>query len=284
MHKAAFAACGIDGRYEAIQVQPSELGAWTESARRPNVLGFNVTLPHKQAITQYLDELEGDARLTGAVNTVTVVRSAAPGARPHPLPLLEGEGVPGSRLVGTNTDTIGFRRALNEEAGMSLQGEHVVLLGAGGAARAIALVALQDGAASLCIANRHIERAEQLIADLTPAAGKTHLRVAELNGIPVAEALSNATVVVNATSVGLRSTAMPIDPALITPGSLVVDIVYNPLKTAFLEAAERRGASILGGLGMLVYQAAAAFERWTGQPAPIPAMRAAALRVLSAER
>jgi shikimate dehydrogenase len=262
MHNAAFAACSLDGRYEAVEIETSDLEAWAARMRGSDAYGFNVTVPHKEAIVRYLDDLEGDATLCGAVNTVRVL----PGEQP--------------RLVGTNTDTLGFRRSLREEAGTSLADQHAVLLGAGGAARAIAVVALQDGAAELVIANRHVERAHDLVASLNELIGSTHVRVVKLEPAALAPVLADADVLVNATSVGLRSWDVPIRTEMISPTSLVVDIVYNPLRTALLTGAERQGARVLGGLGMLVFQAAAAFELWTGVPAPVAAMRSAAEKAL----
>jgi shikimate dehydrogenase len=273
IHNAAFATCGIDARYEPAEVAPDALVHWIEKVRSSDALGFNVTIPHKETIVAHLDGLEGDAELTGAVNTVI----AQPG---------DAGGVDAAagrrRLVGINTDTIGFRRSLAEEAGVSLTDQRVVILGAGGAARALALVALQDGARDLTIANRHILRAQQLLRDLAPATGPTFVRPLDLQSPALRSAIRRATIVINATSVGLRSEEMPIDGEAFVPDSLVVDIVYNPPETATMRAARERGARVLGGLGMLVYQAGAAFERWTGVPAPIPAMWAAARSALAA--
>jgi shikimate dehydrogenase len=266
MHNAALAACGIDAEYRAADVEPSGLSAWVAELRQADALGFNVTVPHKEAILPHLDEVTGDAALVGAVNTVVKASQGSP------------------RLTGANTDTIGFRRSLAEEAGETLQGQRVLLLGAGGAARAITLVALQDGAAELVVANRHVERAQRLLDDLTPASTQTKRRAVGLEAPELPELIAGATVVVNATSVGLRSTEMPIDPGPMARGSLAVDIVYNPPETAFLQAAAKAGARTLPGLGMLVYQAAAAFTLWTGVEPPVGMMRAAAERALLAAR
>jgi shikimate dehydrogenase len=179
-------------------------------------------------------------------------------------------------LTGANTDTTGFRRLLADEGGVSLTDTDVVLLGAGGAARAVALVALRDGARSLVVANRHVQRATDLLEDLTPANLRTATGVVPLASDDLAKALEGGPVVINATSVGLAADQTPIDPSLLVEGSTVVDLIYNPRETTFLRGARRQGARTLGGLGMLVYQAAAAFERWTGIAAPADVMRAAA--------
>lgn len=259
IHNAAFAALGIDARYEAIEVLPAQLADWVRSKRSEDTLGFNVTLPHKIAVREQLDAVEGDGDLAGAVNTV--VAQTVDGA---------------TRLIGANTDTVGFRRLLADEGGVHLGGQDVLLLGAGGGARAVALDALQDGAAHLWIANRHVERAWTLLTDLASASGRTQTDALPLQDGRARNLLERASIVINATSVGLASDECPIELAGIRPGSLAVDLIYNPAETAFLREARQRGARVLGGLGMLVYQAAAAFERWTGTEAPVRVMRMAA--------
>lgn len=261
MHNAAFAACGIDAAFESVEVRPAGLERWVTNARASDVLGFNVTVPHKETIIPILDRIDDEAARAGAVNTVIV-----------------GSG--GQGLIGANTDIVGFRRSLKLEAGATLRDQAIVLLGAGGAARAIAVVALEDEARSLVVANRHIERAQRLLADLANVRHRTAIHAVDIRDVVLVGALHEATVVVNATSVGLQSSDMPVDLDSLSPDALVVDIVYNPPRTAFLRAAERRGARVLGGLGMLVYQAAASFERWTGVAPPISTMRAAAEGVL----
>ncbi len=269
IHNAAFRACGIDGQYRAADVDPSDLATWVAALRaNHDALGCNVTVPHKEQIVPYLDEVTGDARLVGAVNTV-IRKDNADGR---------------AQLIGENTDPTGFRRSLEIDSGATLAGQRVVLLGAGGAARAITLVALQDGATELTIVNRHVERAERLLSDLQPLAKGTRTRAVALDASTIPNLLEQATVVVNATSVGLRSDEMPVDPSPMTAGSLAVDIVYNPPKTSFLRAAERQGARTLPGLGMLVHQAAAAFELWTGVRPPTDVMWKAAEQALQSTR
>jgi shikimate dehydrogenase len=157
----------------------------------------------------------------------------------------------------------------------------VLLLGAGGGARAVALDALQDGAASLWVVNRHLPRAEGLLADLDSVRHDTEVQALALDDPRVEGLLGKASVVVNATSVGLASEDLPIDPRGINADALAVDLIYSPAETAFLRAARANGARVLGGLGMLVYQAAAAFERWTGVTAPVDVMRTAAETALA---
>ncbi|HEY3116154.1 MAG TPA: hypothetical protein VGK54_05380, partial [Chloroflexota bacterium] len=199
IHNAAFAALGIDASYEAVEVLPADLGDWVARIRGEGLLGFSVTIPHKERIVAYLDQVEGDAQHIGAVSAVVVSR---PGSHPGTMP---------GALVGTSTDVPGFRRSLWEEARITLQGQRVLLVGAGGAARAIALVGLQDGAGQLWIANRHEDRAQALMADLAPRGPETATEALPLVGERIREVLRQATVVVNATSVGLRSQESPLD-------------------------------------------------------------------------
>ena len=262
IHNTAFQALGIDAYYEAADVPPESLVTWIREAREPELLGFSVTIPHKETIVPLLDDVAGDAALVGAVSGVVA------------------EG--GHKLRGLTTDTVGFRRSLAEEAGVALRGKRVVLLGAGGAARAVAVVAFQDRARSLVVANRHRDRAERLLDALRGIAAGTATSALGLTGEELADAIAKADVVVNATSVGLASEDVPIDPKLISARSLAMDLVYNPRETAFLRAAAAGGAQTLGGLGMLVYQAAVAFEAWTGQGAPVEVMRQAAEEALAA--
>lgn len=264
IHNAAFAATGFDARYDAIEVAPDALGDWVRSVRVTETLGFNVTLPHKVNIRRHLDAVEGDAELAGAVNAVVASGTAQ-----------------GVHLVGTNTDTVGFRRLLSDDADLRLRDQRVLLLGAGGGARAVALVALQDRATQLWVANRHPERARALLADLKAIGLETRSEALALDDPRVVPALREASIVINATSVGLAGEELPMSLEGIRANSVAVDLIYNPLQTAFLREAQRQGARPLGGLGMLVYQAAAAFERWTATEAPVQVMRAAAERALA---
>jgi len=282
MHNAAFRHSRIDARYQAIEVPPAELAAWVKEVRNPDLLGFNVTVPHKEAIAPMIDYSEGDAELAGAVNTVITLRGLDPERPPRaPGKKTRPASEPRTPLIGRNTDTVGFRQSLKWDANVELSAARVVLLGAGGAARAVAVVALQDKAASLVVANRHVERATTLLQAVEGCnEGVTDISAISLDGAELAGALAEADVIVNATSVGLESTEVPVDPELIPAGSFVVDLIYRPRETVFLRAARDRGALVLGGLGMLVYQAAAAFEAWTYEAAPVELMRQAAEEAL----
>lgn len=252
---AAFRAAGIDARYEAWPTPLAALPGRIESLRGTDVLGANVTIPHKEVVLPLLDELDRSAALVGAVNTI-----------------VNHEG----RLVGHNTDGAGFVEALRHEASFAPEGQPVLLLGAGGAARGIAF-ALAVAGAGVRIWNRTPARAERLAADVR-AAGFSATAVATPDP-------AGARCVVNCTSVGMEGTGTegdtPCDLHRADPGTLAVDIVYKPAETAYLKAARNAGLPVLGGLAMLIHQGALGFELWTGLAAPVPVMFEAARAALA---
>jgi shikimate dehydrogenase len=238
MHNAAFAALGIDATYLAFDVTPASLPAALAGARALGIRQLAVSIPHKEAILPLLDEVDDVARRIGAVNTVT---------------LREG------RLVGSNTDWIGAVRALERET--KLAGARAVVLGAGGAARAVVFGLLERGA-RVTVLNRTVARARQLCDALgSDSAGALE----DLRSLP-------CDVLVNTTSVGLRADVSPV-PAEALPGSAVImDAVYDPPRTRLLRDAEARGARSIGGKWMLVHQAAEQLRLWTGREAPLDVM------------
>lgn len=257
---AAFEALGIDARYERWETEPEGLADLVASLRDPDALGANVTVPYKEDVAALVDALQGDAALTGAVNTI--VRR-------------------GEQIEGHNTDVVGFQRALAGVLGDAPAGRCVVV-GAGGAARGVVLALSRCGAKEIAVVNRTIERAIALCDDLARAAG---IALMPLPLDEVGRALQAAQVVVNATSVGMAhgpdDGRSPIDGALLRPGMLVCDIVANPVETPLLRAAAKAGARTLGGLPMLVEQGAASFELWTGREAPRSVMYDAAERAMA---
>lgn len=255
MHDAAFRELGIAARYEAREVPPEGLAAAVAELRAPEVLGANVTVPHKEAVLALLDGLEPEAAAIGAVNTI-----------------VRADG----GLRGANTDGAGFLRALREDAGFDPAGAVVLLLGAGGAARAVAHALLGAGAARVGLHNRTPERAAALAAAF---AERGELRV--LGPEELAEGLERADLLVNTTSVGMARggrdpDVSPLPAGLLPRRALVVDLVYRPARTRLLRETEAAGLPTQNGLPMLVYQGAEAFERWTGRAAPVAVMRAAA--------
>ena len=257
MHNAAFRYSGIDAVYETWETPLNALSEGIQRLRRDECLGANVTVPHKQAVMEYLDDVDDIASRIGAVNTI-----------------VNG----GGRLTGFNTDAVGFINSLKQEASLDPNGLDVVLLGAGGAARAAAYALAMEGASRLTIANRTSERA----ASLADEVRRTGVEVVAfgMDDPRILSKCERADLIVNSTSVGmLRGPAegkSPIPAKAIASESVVYDMVYNPSRTPLLTDAEKSGARIVGGLPMLVYQGAAAWTLWTGQPAPVGEMFAAA--------
>jgi shikimate dehydrogenase len=255
MQEAAFRELGLNWRYLTIEVEPEGLADAMKGVRAMGFRGINLTIPHKVAVIPYLDELSEAARLIGAVNTVR----------------REGE-----RLIGENTDGQGFLRGLREDAKVDPAGKRVVLLGAGGAARAIATELLLAGAARIEIVNRGRERGADLASDLQ------RLQRGAVSFTPWPEPVyavaADVDVLVNATSVGLYPNveAMPaVDLRGAAKTMLVADAVFNPAVTRFLAHAKAHGFPVLDGLSMLVYQGVIGFEIWTAKKAPEAVMKAA---------
>ena len=240
MHEAAYAERGIDARYVTFEPAPGDIDTAIEGAAALGVSGVNVTIPFKQDV---LDLVEPDdlASRIGAVNTIDF--STDP---PR----------------GYNTDAVGVTRSFAHHD-VALDGRDAVLVGAGGAGRAAAF-ALADAGASVVIANRTVERAEALADEVSGASGHG------LDALP--ELLPGADVLINATSVGMETDESPV-PAEALHGDLaVLDAVYSPLRTRLLRDAEAAGALTIDGAWMLLFQGVEAFERWTGEPAPVDAM------------
>jgi len=257
MHNAAFAALGLDWVYLPWPVGPDRLGEALRGLRAlANFAGANVTVPHKEAVIPYLDELTEEARAVGAVNTI--VRA-------------------GDRLTGHTTDGAGLLAALAEAADFRPEGACVVIVGAGGAGRSAAFALAAAGARQVAILNRSEARAQALADDVRGVADDVEVLAYQLqSGSSTARILGGADLVVNATSVGLRPTdSSPVDLALCGPGAVAYDMVYNPPESSFLRQARARGLRAANGLGMLVHQGAAAFALWTGRAAPVDVMRGA---------
>jgi shikimate dehydrogenase len=254
MQEAGFAALGLNWRYLTIEVRREDLAAAMQGMRAMNFAGINCTIPHKVAVLRYLDEISPDARLMGAVNTVR----------------REGD-----RLIGENTDGKGFLRALVNEAQVDPRGKRVVVLGAGGAARAVCVELALAGAQSIDVVNRNPERGQELVWLLNERTPVKATYVPWMTGMRVVEATN---LLVNCTSIGLYPDVdgIPdIDTSAIQPHMVVCDVIPNPPNTPLLRAAAARGAKTIDGLGMLVYQGAVAFKMWTGHDAPVDVMRKA---------
>lgn len=260
---AAFRAAGVDATYERWETEPDRLAGAIAALRAPDFLGANVTVPYKERVAPFLDDLRDEASALNAVNTIVNDRG---------------------RLVGHNTDVSGFLRALDTVLHDEPVG-HAVVLGAGGAARAAVLALGRRGAIEVAVLNRTERRAIDLCADLAEAVASPLMPL----GLDAARrALRDANVVVNATSVGMAhgpdADSIPLPPDALHEGLVVVDLVANPLETPLLRAAAAAGARTLGGLTMLVEQGAAAFELWTGLRAPREIMFEAALSATAGAR
>jgi shikimate dehydrogenase len=249
MHNAAFAAAGIDARYELLEIERADVPAVVAGARDPLWLGLGVTAPYKKLVAELVDEVESDARMIGAVNNV---------ARTD-------EG----RLVGFNTDAPGFRIGVELALGRPLAGLEVVVAGAGGVAQAVAHACRQAGVASLTVGNRTV-----------PAAAAGVPAVA-LDSAEFREALRSADLAVNATTVGMLDSGMALDVSALPAHATVFDCVYVPAETPLLAAARARGLGTANGSEMLIAQAAIAFERWTGVPDMAGVMREAVAALLA---
>lgn len=261
MHNAAFKKLGLNLIYVAFPVTKNELKDAVSGIKSLGLRGLNVTMPHKHAVMKHLDTVDSTAKSIGAVNTI-----------------LNSQG----KLTGYNTDGIGAMIALQEN-GVPTEEKKMVILGAGGAAKAIAYQAAQD-VETLSILNRTKEKAEQLAKDLTKNFGK-NVNSGTLSHETLKKELEDADILVNATSVGMHpdTTNSPVPSDLLKPDMCLMDIIYNPMETKLAKEAKTAGAKVVSGIEMLVYQGAAAFEIWTNCPAPVEVMKKAALAKLRAE-
>jgi shikimate dehydrogenase len=250
IHNAAFRALGLDWVYLLWPVPPEDLAAAVAGLKTLGAAGANVTMPHKESVATHLDDLSGDARTAGAVNTIQRT---------------------GSGLVGHNTDIDGFRQLLVNDAGFHPGGKRVLILGAGGAARAVVVALGELDASDIKIAGRSEERARG-VASLGS--------VDVLSWDDASAAASEADLIVNATPLGMEG-ENPLPSVRWRAEQCVVDLVYSPPVTPLIAAARRAGADAWGGLGMLVNQAAASFRIWTGRAPSTEVMSAAAVRELS---
>lgn len=256
MHNAAFKELGLNLVYVAFTVAAKELNTAISGARSMGLKGLNVTMPHKNAVMKYIDEVDATAKDISAVNTILCNNR---------------------RLIGYNTDGAGAMIALQEND-VFLEDKKVVLLGAGGAAKAIAYQVVQD-AEELVILNRTPQKAKKL-AELIRKNKK--VKSGSLTAPALKEELETANVLINSTSVGMHPDVecSPVPTNFLRSDLCVMDIIYNPLDTKLLKDAKSVGAKTISGIEMLIYQGAVAFEIWTNCPAPVDVMREAVLNQL----
>ncbi len=259
MHNAAFSHLKLDFIFVAFKVEKTELVNAINGIRSLRIHGLNVTMPHKNAVIQYLDDIEPTVKLIGSVNTI-----------------LNDNG----KLVGFNTDGVGALEALREN-GADLYGKKLLLLGAGGAAKAIAYYSAKE-AEELVILNRSTEKAKRFAEVLRREFSK-QISGNSLSPNVIKKEIEDSDVLINATSVGMHpnNSQSPVAPQWLRRDLCVMDIIYNPVETRLAKDSKAAGARVVSGVEMLIYQGAASFEIWTGQPAPIEVMRKAALAKLS---
>ena len=252
IHNAAFAAAGIDWVFTAFEVPAGGGAAALDTMRVLRLAGLSVTMPLKAEVAEAADVRDDEVEVLGAANCIVPI----------------GDG----RLRAVNTDAAGFVSGLKADADVSPEGSRVVLLGGGGAARAVAWGLAAAGAVDVAVINRTPAKAQAAAAIANAAGRAASGRVGTIDDIAAAD------IVVNATSVGMGAdSSVPCDPDLLRPGQVAVDLVYEPLETAWLAGLRQRGVEAHNGLSMLAYQAAAAFELWTGIEPPVDAMRRAAV-------
>lgn len=260
IHNAAFKKIGLDYIYLPFHVPEKNLAGAVNAIRSLNLRGINVTIPHKVAVIPLLDEMEATAEKIGAVNTI-----------------VNDSG----RLKGCNTDAAGFLRALAEK-GIDPSGKKVVILGAGGVSRAISYILAEQGSdIDILSRSKTLEYAAKLAVSIYSYT-KNKIRAIELNDANLKQSLKQADILINATSIGMSpDTGRTLVPQkLLKPEMVVFDVVYNPEKTRLIQDAEQAGAKAVGGLDMLTWQGALAFQLWTGIEAPLAVMKNTAIKLL----
>ncbi len=255
LHGTAFAMLGLDCSYESFDVAPESLRGAVQDFRRQGFAGLNVTLPHKEKIVAFTDELSDEARMVGAVNTLSFA---------------------GDRVKGDNTDVYGFSASLRQYA-EEIRGSVVLLIGAGGSARAIIYALLHNYPPSeIVIANRNSDRAAELLRDFGSNLRRTVVRSIPIGGLEMDRAVPKARLIVNATPVGMypaidRSSVG--DHVAFQPNQIVMDTIYTPLETKLLASARKCGARTISGLEMFLHQGARSFEIWLERQMPVDDLR-----------
>ncbi len=255
MQHAAFEALGLPNTYLPFEVHPDQLKKAVESIVALRIQGINVTIPHKEKVIPFLDELDPEARKIGAVNTI---KNDA------------------GRLIGFNTDGKGYLRSL-QEAGVDPTGMTVILIGSGGAAKGLAIALLTAGVEEMILRVRRKSAGEALAAQLKTTLPQSKVSVVGFNDIPNASIKNHPpTLLINTTPLGMKKDdPLPFPTSQIKPEWLVSDLIYYPNETRFLFEAKQNGAKTVSGLGMLLHQGALSFEIWTETKPPIEAMRQA---------
>lgn len=268
MQEAAFEHSRIPAFYLTLETRPHDFKKIMRNLSVCVLDGFNLTVPYKEKVMPFLDAITAEAKAVGAVNTVFKKNS---------------------KWIGGNTDVYGFLTSLKEEAGFQAKGKSAVILGAGGAAKAVAYGLATAGIKTILIANRHPQRALKVAQTLVKIFPRLRLGVLDFDACCLGSAISQVDLVVNATSVGLKPETEKLIPDAWIPKAgknkkLFYDLIYHRSETGFMKAARKKGHKTLGGLGMLLYQGAKAFEYWTGKKAPVQLMKKKLIEGLSAKQ
>jgi len=253
MHETAAKSLGIDLSYKAYEIAPERLAQFIDQLRAEGLDGLNVTVPHKVAVMEFMDELSHEAVRIGAVNTI-----------------VNKDG----KLTGHNTDGYGLVASIKANAGVELMGKKIFVYGAGGAARAVCRAVYDERCSRLVIANRTESKAVEIIKELGSSGAE--VKAIELNSNNLVDSIKTADIIINTTSVGMEGAASKPHPGIenvFSEGQLVVDIVYRPLDTHLLKKARAMGAATLDGLWMLIHQGARSFKLWTGEKFPVGLIR-----------
>ncbi|RJQ54426.1 MAG: shikimate dehydrogenase [Actinobacteria bacterium] len=262
MHNAAFERLNMNFAYVPLIVGPESLYEAVRGLRALGFIGVNVTMPHKETVLPFMDDVASYAEMVGAVNTIHIKDG---------------------RITGYNTDGRAFIASLESDGGFDPAGKSVVILGAGGAARSVAASLCLAKARCLTIVNRSIERAQALVETMSMRFAGCSLVAMTPTDAAVEKAVKSSDLLVSAIPVGLDATELPPALQFVSKKQLVFDLVYTPAKTPVVEAAEAKGARGINGLGMLVYQGANAFEIWTQRTPPVDVMLEAAREALSSD-
>lgn len=265
MQNAALREMRLNWVYLAFAVEPKRVGEAMDGVRGLGLVGLNVTIPHKSAVIEHLDEIDDAVEALGVANTIVRREDGS--------------------LMGHNTDGPGFLRSLAEH-GHGVEGRAVTVIGAGGSARSVAWACARRGAAGVSIVNRTLERAEDVAELVRSTTDLDNALAIALNAPEAREAVSRADVVVDCTPVGMypRHEVDPVIPvSWMRPGQVVADLTYNPIETVLLKAAREAGADTVDGAGMLVHQGAISLRYWSGQEPPVETMRGALLAALGVE-
>lgn len=252
IHNAAFKTKGIDACYLCFETKPEDIKQAIDGIRALNIQGVNLTIPHKEIAVPYLDEIDKDAEIIGAINTIVRRKN---------------------RLIGYNTDAEGFIKALKKDLKLDLKRKSVFLFGAGGAGKAVAISLAKYGAKQIFVVEKNKKKAKSLLESIKRNFPHTQI---ELTHSHNQEAIKKAHLLVNATPIGMNpNDNLIVNPVYFSSRLNIFDIVYNTAETKLLRVARKKGLKAINGLGMLIYQAALSFELWTGEQAPFDVMKKA---------